>query len=295
MQLAISSFIKEGVPLQTAIVKEVITAPTIVKWAGGKRQLLAQFIPLFPESFNNYFEPFAGSAIVAFHLAKQFPEKKLFISDVNSELIDTYEVVRDNPTRLTKLLTEHKKKHSAAHFYKVRALDVKTLSKEERAARFVYLNRTCFNGLHRVNSKGQFNVPCGKYKNPNIIQKDNIQELNKILKQFKTSTGSFEVVLDKCQKGDFVYFDPPYYPLDRKPSFTKYAKGDFLDKEQLALADVFKKLDKKGVLCMLSNSDTTFIRELYSKYNIHTVQAKRMINCRSDGRGLINEVVVTNY
>lgn len=293
MQLALSSFEKEGVRLQTAIVQEVVPASTIVKWAGGKKQLLSQLVPLFPKQFKRYFEPFAGSAAVALFLAKQNQDKKFFISDVNAELMETYEVIRDNPNKLIALLVTHKAKNSSAHFYRVRSS--KPATKEERAARFLYLNRTCFNGLHRVNSKGEFNVPFGKYKNPNVVQAEKIKELSKTFKNFNIATNDFEKVSKECKAGDFVYFDPPYYPLDRKPSFTKYAKGDFLENEQVQLAKLFNQLDERGVHCMLSNSDTQFIRKLYANYNIYTVQAKRMINCRADGRGKVNEVVVTNY
>lgn len=272
--------------------------PKFVKWAGGKGQLLEQFKPLFPKKFNRYLEPFVGSGAVFFYIVQNFKPKEIIISDTNKELINTYEIIRDDVERLIVELKQHKEYHMAEgkkYYLTIRATNPKDLPTLERAARFIYLNKTCFNGLYRVNSKGKFNVPMGSYKNPDIVQEDRLRLVSELLKNVIIKVMSFEKVLDFAKKEDFIYFDPPYYPLKNKKSFTTYTKDSFMEKEQELLSDVFKKLDEKGCSVMLSNSDTKFIKDLYPNYNIHLVQATRMINCNGDKRGKINEVVVTNY
>ncbi len=266
----------------------------LVKWAGGKRQLLDQLDPLFPKKFNNYIEPFIGGGAVALYILDNYNPKKAFLSDINNELINCYQSTHEQVDELIEILRKYKKKHSKEVYYKVRAEDPELMSKLSRAARFIYLNKTCFNGLYRVNSKGQFNVPIGSYKNPEVFNELELNQISKLLKKATLKCQSFEKVFKDAKKGDFVYFDPPYYPLN-KSSFTKYAKNDFLENEQKQLFELFKKLDKKGCFIMLSNSDTKFIKDLYSDYNIHFVSARRMINCNGANRGKINEVVVTNY
>lgn len=266
----------------------------LVKWAGGKRQLLDQFEPLFPKKFNNYIEPFVGGGAVAFYILEKYKSKKAFLSDINDELINCYDVACDQVDELIEVLKKYKKKHSKEVYYKIRSEDIELLSRLSRAARFIYLNKTCFNGLYRVNSKGQFNVPIGSYKNPEIFNESELNQISKLLTEVTFKCQSFEKCYKDAKKGDFVYLDPPYYPLN-KASFTKYAKNDFLEKEQEALFELYKKLDKKGCFVMLSNSDTKFIKDLYANYNIHFVSARRMINCDGANRGEINEVVVTNY
>jgi DNA adenine methylase len=268
--------------------------PTFVKWAGGKKQLIEQFKPLFPEKIERYLEPFVGGGAVLFYVLKTYKPKEVFIFDINEELINTYEVIRDDVKNLIKELKKLKKLHNKEHYYEIRAENPKLLSKLTRASRFIYLNKTCFNGLYRVNSKGGFNVPMGKYKNPLICPEEDLKIISKLLKNVKIINGDFEECLKYANKNSFVYFDPPYYPL-KKSSFTTYAKGNFLDKEQEQLKEVFSKLDKKGCKVMLSNSDADFIKKLYKKYNINFVKATRMINCDGKGRGKVNEVVVTNY
>lgn len=268
--------------------------PTFVKWAGGKKQLLEQFKPFFPRKINRYIEPFVGGGAVLFYVLKNFKPKEVFIFDINEELINTYEVIKKDVENLIKELKKLKKLHNKETYYKVRAEDPKLLSPLTRATRFIYLNKTCFNGLYRVNSKGQFNVPIGSYKNPLICPEEDLREISKLLKNVKIINASFEECLKYAKKGDFVYFDPPYYPL-KKSSFTTYTKDNFLEKEQEQLKEVFSKLDKKGCKVMLSNSDTKFIKNLYKDYNIYIVKATRMINCDGKNRGKINEIVVTNY
>lgn len=272
--------------------------PKFVKWAGGKGQLLEQFKPLFPKKFNKYFEPFVGSGAVFFYIVQNFKFKKIIISDINKELINAYEIIKSDVERLIVELKQHKEYHlveGKKYYLIIRATNPNDLPALERAARFIYLNKTCFNGLYRVNSKGKFNVPMGAYKNPDIVQEDRLRLVSELLKDVIIKVISFEKIINLAKKEDFIYFDPPYYPLKKGKSFTTYTKDIFLEKEQKKLAEVFKKLDKKGCFVMLSNSDTKFIKDLYSDYNIHLVQATRMINCNGDKRGKINEIVVTNY
>jgi DNA adenine methylase len=272
--------------------------PKFVKWAGGKGQLLEQFKPLFPKKFNSYLEPFVGSGAVFFYIIQKFKPKRIILSDINEELINSYEMIKKDVERLIVELKQHKEYHMVEgkrYYLTIRATNPKELPDLERAARFIYLNKTCFNGLYRVNSKGKFNVPMGSYKNPDIIQEEKLKIVSKLLKNVTLKIMSFEKVINLAKKGDFVYFDPPYYPLKDKKSFTTYTKNSFMEKEQELLFNVFKKLNKKGCSLMLSNSDTKFIKNLYPDFNTYIVQATRMINCKGDKRGKIKELVITNY
>jgi len=270
--------------------------PSLIKWAGGKKQLLEQFEPFFPKQIERYFEPFVGGGTVAFFLLKNHLEiKKIFLSDINQELIITYNAVKNNIDELITLLKEYKIKHNKEFYYEMRAEDVKKLSPVQIAARFIYLNRTCFNGLYRVNSKGGFNVPIGSYKNPTICNEEDLREISELLQKDDVKVAQFDEAVKEAKKGDFIYFDPPYYPLNKGKSFTTYTKDNFLEKEQEKLAELFRELDKRGCKVMLSNSDTDFIKNLYKGYKINFVKATRMINCDATKRGKINEVVITNY
>lgn len=270
-----------------------------VKWVGGKRQLLKQFRlrNLYPpEKFNpiknKYFEPFVGGGAVFFDLLP----KNAVISDLNKELITTYKIIRDNPNNLIKSLKKHK--INKEYFLKVRAKDPNKLSDLDVASRFIFLNRTAFNGLYRVNSSGQYNVPFGKYKNPLICDEVNIKRVSSVLKGVDILNQDYKEVLKNAKKGDFVYFDPPYYPVSRTSSFTSYTKESFLDKAQIELRDVFLRLTKKGCFVMLSNSDTQFINKIYSGFKgvrINKVYAGRAINSKASRRGKITEVLITNY
>lgn len=214
--------------------------PSFIKWAGGKKQLLEQFKPYFPEKIKNYFEPFVGGGTIGFFLLKTHPEiKKVYLSDINKELIITYEIVKNDINNLIKLLKEYKKKHNKEFYYEIRSQDVSKLTKLQIATRFIYLNKTCFNGLYRVNSKGGFNVPIGSYKNPNVCPEEDLREISKLLQKDDIEVKQFYEVVKKAKKGDFIYFDPPYYPLNRTSSFTKYTKEQFLEEEQKRLAEVF--------------------------------------------------------
>jgi len=269
-----------------------------IKWVGGKRGLLEQLLPLFPKKFENYHEPFLGGGAVFFELYSQglLKNKKIFLSDINSELINTYNIVKNNPNELISNLEEFKKKHSKEFYYKTREIDrkeeFKNLTDIERATRFIYLNKTCFNGLYRVNKKGYFNTPIGSYKNPNIADRDTILSASEALQNAIISNDPFSNVINNTSENDLVYFDPPYYPLNVTSSFTAYDSNCFLEDEQFELFEVFDKLADKKVNVLHSNSDTIFIKELYQKYDINIVNANRFINSKSSGRGKISEVLI---
>lgn len=272
-----------------------------VKWVGGKRQLLKQFrlMDLYPpEKFDSknssYFEPFVGGGAVFFDLRPQ----KAFLSDMNFELVTTYNVIKNDVEKLIVSLKKHD--HNKDYFLAIRAQNPKEISALEVASRFIFLNRTCFNGMYRVNSKGGFNVPFGKYENPLICDEENLRKVSKALQDVEIKHQDYKQVLKKAKKGDFIYFDPPYYPVSKTASFTFYTADGFLDKEQIELRDTFLELHKRGCFVMLSNSDTPFIKKLYSeikKYGIkiNMVNAGRAINSKGSGRGKITEVLVTNY
>ena len=270
-----------------------------VKWVGGKRQLLAQFrrLNLYPpEKFDirtgRYFEPFVGGGAVFFDL---LPEKG-FLSDLNKELVTTYNVIKNDVEGLIASLKKHKT--DKEYFLNIRAKDSKALNDLAVASRFIFLNRTCFNGLYRVNSKGGFNVPYGKYTNPLICDESNLRKVSKSLQNIEIKHQDYKEVLKTAKKGDFVYFDPPYYPVSKTASFTSYTAEAFLDKEQIELRDTVLELNNRGCFVMLSNSDTPFINKIYSGLKgirVNKVEAGRAINSKGSGRGKITEVLVTNY
>ena len=270
-----------------------------VKWVGGKRQLLEQFrrLNLYPpELFDiktgRYFEPFVGGGAVFFDL---LPERG-FLSDLNKELVTTYNVIKNDVDGLITSLKKHKT--DKEYFLKIRAQDSNKLSDLNVASRFIFLNRTCFNGMYRVNSKGRFNVPYGKYTNPLICDEENLKKVSKALQGIEIKHQDYKEVLKKAKKGDFVYFDPPYYPVSKTASFTSYTAESFLDKEQIELRDTVLELQERGCYVMLSNSDTPFINKIYSGYKcirINKVEAGRAINSKGSGRGKITEVLITNY
>lgn len=278
-----------------AVVLEQLKRETypIVKWVGGKRQLMFELIKNMPKSYNRYFEPFIGGGALFFELQ---PEQA-YISDMNEELINLYSVVRDNVYELIKDLSKHEV--SKEYFLEIRNIDrteqYTELSDVERASRFIYLNRTCFNGMYRVNSQGQFNVPFGHYKNPRIIDENNLLNCSELLKKTEIKCADFSEILTKVKKGDLVYFDPPYVPLNETSSFTSYTKDGFDIDMQFKLRDVCDELDSMGVKFMLSNSDTKLVNNLYANYKIKKVFASRQINANADGRGKITEVLVRNY
>ena len=278
-----------------AVVLEKLEKETypIVKWVGGKRQLMFELLINMPKSYNRYFEPFIGGGALFFELQPN----NAYISDMNEELINLYSVVRDNVYELISDLNKHE--ISKEYFLEIRNLDrtdeYKNLSNVQRASRFIYLNRTCFNGLYRVNSQGQFNVPFGNYKNPRIVDENNLLNCSELLKNTEIKCADFSEIMTKVKKGDFVYFDPPYVPLNETSSFTSYTKDGFDMNMQFKLREVCDELDSMGVMFMLSNSDTKFVNELYSNYEIKKVFASRAVNANAEGRGKITEVLVRNY
>ena len=265
----------------------------IVKWVGGKRQLMFELLKNMPQNYNRYFEPFIGGGALFFEL---HPDDA-YISDMNEELINLYQVVRDNVDELVADLQKHD--ISKEYFMEIRNIDrteeYKNWSNIQKASRFIYLNRTCFNGMYRVNSKGEFNVPFGHYKNPRIVDENNLINCSNLLQRTEIKHADFSEILTKVQKGDFVYFDPPYVPLSETSSFTSYTKDGFDIDMQFKLRDVCDELDTMGVKFLLSNSDTKLVNELYENYNIKKVFASRQINANADGRGKITEVLVRNY
>ena len=278
-----------------AVVLEKLQQETypIVKWVGGKRQLMFELLKNMPKEYNRYFEPFIGGGALFFELQPD----NAYISDMNEELINLYQVVRDNVYELIADLQKHD--ITKEYFMEIRNIDrtkeYKSWSSVKKASRFIYLNRTCFNGMYRVNSKGEFNVPFGHYKNPRILDENNLINCSNLLQKTEIKHSDFSEILREVKKGDFVYFDPPYVPLSETSSFTSYTKDGFDMDMQFKLRDVCDELDSMGVKFLLSNSDTKLVNELYENYNIKKVFASRQINANADGRGKITEVLVRNY
>ena len=268
-----------------------MTTKPIIKWAGGKTQLLNELIPMMPESYNNYFEPFIGGGALFFALQ---PERAL-INDYNTQLINLYAQCRDNAEelmqRLDQLAAEHQE--DPEHYYTNRALYNACIERKEHsvesAALFIYLNKAGFNGLYRLNSKGLFNVPTGRKKKVNLYEQDNINNVSKLLKGTELTTGDFENACEKVGPGDFVFFDSPYYN-----TFDTYQAGGFSEEDHKRLAKLFQELTDRGAYCMLTNSNEDFIKELYRNFNIKEVAVKRMINRDADKR-TGEEVIITNY
>jgi DNA adenine methylase len=277
---------------KSTLIGKVAKPKPFVKWAGGKRQLIKILTNNLPPSYNRYIEPFVGGGALLFEVLPY----KAIINDINTELINAYTVIKDDIDALIEDLKKHKNEEE--YYYKIRSLDTEKLSAVERASRFIYLNKTCFNGLYRENSKGKFNVPFGKYKNPKILDEENLRAVSEYLNTAEISILNldYKEVCKLAKKGDFVYLDPPYYPISKSSSFTKYHKLDFTERDQMELTEVFRELDRKGCYVMLSNSNTKFIKELYKEYEIWEVSANRFINCKGDKREKVNvEVLIKNY
>jgi DNA adenine methylase len=271
----------------------VVASPAprpFLKWVGGKTQLLEQMGPLLPKTFHRYFEPFVGGAALFFELRSRRPEMPAFLRDVNAELVDCYRAVRDEVEALIVALREHK--YESSYYYEVRARKPGDLPLPERAARTIFLNKTGYNGLYRVNRSGQFNVPFGRFTKPLICDVGTLRACSRALSGVSIERGDFSSVVDEAKKGDFVYFDPPYVPLSPTSDFTAYIPGGFREAEQRKLAKVFAKLVARGVQVMLSNSDTPLVRDLYADFRIHTVYASRSVNSNASRRGKLPEVVV---
>ena len=269
-----------------------------VKWAGGKRQILDKLIKYVPEDFNTYYEPFVGGGALFFELSP----KNAVINDSNEELINVFRCIKDEE-KLTKMCNElnhHEANHSEEYYYKIRNIDrdknkFNRLSDYKRAARTIYLNKACFNGLYRVNSKGEFNVPFGKKLKVNTYEGQNIGIIHAYLNfnNIKILSIDFEEAVKDAKEGDFIYFDPPY---DSDTStFNNYTEDGFSKDEQIRLSNVFKNLSDRGCYVMLSNHNTILINELYKDFYIHKITAKRNINSNGKKRGKVEEVIITNY
>lgn len=273
---------------------DAVDVKPIVKWAGGKSWLVPALRPLIPAKMRTYVEPFAGGAAVFFALASETPRpfKRAILVDQNEDLVACYRAIKGEVSALLKKLGEYV--YDKDMFYAVRALDTSKMSDVERGARLIYLNKTCFNGLWRVNSKGKFNVPFGRMLNPNIKDEKNLLLASKALAHCDIRHGDFASVLADLGPLDFVYFDPPYVPVSKTANFTSYASGGFDEKDQLRLVDAMMKLHDRGVRAVLSNADTEETRALYARFKHDTVLARRSINSNTKRRGPTGELVVQN-
>ena len=274
--------------------KNKLVAP-VLKWVGGKRQLITQITELLPSRYATYYEPFIGGGAVFFHLQR----KKVVINDFNSELVNVYKTIQSDVEALIEDLKKHK--NESDYFYEMRALDrsdtFSELTNIEKASRVLYLNKTCFNGLYRVNRSGEFNTPFGRYKNPNIVNEITLRAVHKYLKtnDITILNQDFASIFDNIKKNDFVYLDPPYDPVSKSSNFTGYNQGGFSTDDQIRLRKLCDKLNKRGVKFLLSNSATDFIKEEYKDYQINIVKATRSINSNAKKRGAVDEVLIRNY
>ncbi|AYZ73560.1 DNA adenine methylase [Fusobacterium necrophorum] len=298
--------------------KERETVRSFLKWAGGKAQLLReieQYYPFSESHITKYAEPFVGGGAVLFDILSKYNLKEVYISDINKELINTYHMIRDEVEKLIELLLkyqgeyiplekEERKKYyfeKREHFNHLKVEGNKTIN-IEKAALMIFLNKTCFNGLYRVNKKGLFNVPMGSYKNPMICDESNLRAVSKKLQKVTIVCGTYKESIHFIDKNTFVYFDPPYRPITNTANFTAYSENLFLDEEQMELANFVDEVNQTGAKIVLSNSDPkntkeedNFFDEIYSSYNIKRVEATRMINCNSKARGKIYELLISNF
>jgi DNA adenine methylase len=276
-----------------------LTAPDprpFVKWAGGKGALLSEIAARLPRrgSFRRYVEPFVGAGALLFWIRRSFPEVDCVVSDSNAELVNAYRAVRDDVERVITKLETHQSLHSEEHYYNVRKAAPRDSA--ERAARFIYLNRTCYNGLYRVNRKGQFNVPIGRYESPRILDRENLLAVSTALAPVDVRHEDFGSLTTECGRFDLVYLDPPYHPISATSRFTSYTAGGFGVEEQRRLAQEFEAMSRRGAAVLLSNSDTALVRELYRSLVpapvFHLVQVARAINSKGANRGAIEELLI---
>jgi DNA adenine methylase len=267
-----------------------------LKWVGGKTQLLDELVSSYDKArvTGSYHEPFLGGGALYFELSRtERLDGTAYLSDINGNLIGTYQSIRNSLQDVIKLLKKHARSHSEEYYYKVRAEVPR--KKASRAARTIYLNKTCFNGLYRENKKGMFNVPMGRYTNPKILDEDNLRAVSAALRHADIEIRPFSTILDRVSSGDFVYFDPPYQPLSRTSSFTSYDRNGFDEEKQLELAGVFHQLSLAGAKVLLSNSNSPLIRKAYKAFNIRKVYANRMVNSKAEKRGKIPELLISNF
>lgn len=270
---------------------ETIPPRPFLKWVGGKGQLLLKYLPYQPQNFETYYEPFLGGGAMFFYLQPS----RAVLTDINPELINVYCCVRDQVELLIKHLAKHQQQHCRDYYYQMydQMRSQLSITDVERAARFIYVNKTCFNGLYRENSKGEFNVPIGRHKKqPLICNADLLRSCSVALRSPVIKVQPFDAVLETANCNDFVYFDPPYHPLTPTSNFTTYSRSGFGEAEQIKLKDVVVALVARGVQVAISNSDCPFIRELYGDFRIYSVPAKRSINSKIDRRGAVNEVLI---
>lgn len=281
--------------MKTIDTKKYYKIPTFLKWAGGKRRILNDLVKLMPAKFDSYFEPFLGGGAAFFFIKEVFNPKKIVISDINEDLILTYKAVRDFPEELIKNLKYFKKNNSSDFFYKVRSkFNLKKFIGVKRCAAFIYLNKTCYNGLFRVNSKNEFNVPYGKYNNPEIFSKENILYASKLLKRVIIKHQDYRKIVKDVSSGSFVYLDPCYDPIKRT-SFVSYTPKNFSDSDRVFLADFVHKLKEKGADVLLSNNDLVAVRELYPNFFIDEIFAPRSIGSRASDRKKVMELAIHTY
>ena len=277
----------------TAAVSSYVVPRPFLKWAGGKGRLIEQYQSYFPRQFRRYYEPFLGGGAVFFHLSEGC--QRAVLADLNEELVNVYCCVRDDVEAVIELLEMHRVNHGHAYYYSVRA-QTSLASTSQRAARLIYLNKTCFNGLYRENSKGYFNVPMGRYKKPKICDISTLRLASRALQQADVVCEPFTDILSRAYKqDDFVYFDPPYHPISATSNFTGYNRYGFNATDQERLQQTFADLAARGVKVMLSNSDCSFIRNLYQDFHLHEIQASRAINSNAKRRGKISELLITSY
>jgi DNA adenine methylase len=278
----------------TAAVTSLCQPPRpFLKWAGGKGRLIDQYQMFFPAHFSRYYEPFLGGGAIFFHLHNRCQQARL--ADLNDELVNVYRCVRDDTEAIIEILRKHQQRHCRDYYYAVRA-NHRVRSPLYRAARLIYLNKTCFNGLYRENSKGEFNVPMGRYKQPKVCDAATLQLAASALQCAELACEEFTAILDHAEGDqDFVYFDPPYHPISSTSSFTNYSRYGFRSEDQERLQQTFTQLAQRGVQVMLSNSDCAFIHDLYQDFYIYRIQAARAINSNAQRRGKISELVITSY
>jgi DNA adenine methylase len=270
------------------------TARPIVKWVGGKTKLLPEIERRMPTHYRRYFEPFFGGGALFFHLQP----RTAVLGDYNRDLINMYRCVSWNVDGVLRKLAQHKRRHDKEYYYATREAwndPDKSWGNVDRAATFIYLNKTCFNGLWRVNKKGHFNVPMGRYKDPAIHRPEALHSASKLLRRTELFRGSYVDCVDRARSGDFVYFDPPYHPINATSKFTSYTEGDFSEDDQRELARVARMLSDRGCAVMLSNNDTPFIRKIYKGFKIEQVMCPRAINSKASSRGAVPEVLIRNY
>lgn len=260
-----------------------------LKWAGGKSRLLVDLRSCVPQRYGRYIEPFVGGGAFFFDLAPT----EATLSDSNAELISCYQVVRDMPDELIQALSHYRV--SESEFYRVRALQPDSLPAVERAARFIYLNKTCYNGVYRVNKRGQFNTPFGHYKSVALVDKSNLHQASALLQSAELVCQDYQTVLSYAKKNDFVYLDPPYMPVSKYADFKRYTKEFFYEGDHERLAEVFTELSNRGCLVLLSNSYHPKIAELYSGHHQKKVEVPRFVNCRGNGRGNVTELLISNF